>query len=45
MRIVKVVILLGVVIAIAIGMWIYFSSYNSCVGEGGSQEFCERGLD
>ena len=45
MRIIKAVILLGVVIAIAVGMWMYFSPYNSCIREGWSQEICERGLD
>jgi hypothetical protein len=45
MRIIKAVMLLGVVIAIAVGMWMYFSPYNSCIREGWSQEICERGLD
>jgi hypothetical protein len=45
MRIIKVVALLGVVIAIAVWMLIYFSPYNSCIREGWSQEICERGKD
>ena len=45
MRIIKLVLLLGVVIAIAVWMLMYFSPYNSCIREGWSQEICERGLD
>ena len=45
MRIIKVVLLLGVVIAIAVWMLMYFSPYNSCIREGWSQEICERGKD
>jgi hypothetical protein len=33
MRIIKAVILLSVVIAIAVGMWMYFSPYNSRIRE------------
>ena len=45
MRMIKVVLLLGVVIAIVVWMLIYFSPYNSCIREGWSQEICEKGLD